>query len=140
VDSGWSAGLDFRELEEGEGKEMGTGYSRQALDLTRVYQELIGRKRERDRLELAAAQMRDAELAQARKNGGGKIGKDGRLVRQISVSAVMNAVDTEGREVMNAEEYWRDQDRRYFGIDESAPRSLRAMRNRHGRVSWRKVY
>lgn len=61
--------------------------------------------------------------------------------RQISVVAVMNAVDTEGREVLGkgAEGYWKDQDRRYFGIQDGA-KSVKVMRNRLGRVSWRKVY
>lgn len=97
--------------------------------------EIMGRRREK----LAAARERDEMLAGERKNWQ-RFGKSGRMKRQISVAAVMNAVDTEGREVLNAEEYWKDQDRRYFGIDESAPRSVRAMRNRLGRVSFRKVY
>ncbi len=73
----------------------------------------------------------------------GPIGKnEGRLVRSLSIAAVMNAVKAEGREVLkkDAAGYWKDMDRRYFGINEQAVRSPRVMRNRLGRVTFRKVY
>jgi len=65
----------------------------------------------------------------------------GRMVRELSVQTVMNAVNNEGREVVTghgAEEFWKDQDRFYFGIDKGS--SQNGMRNRFGRVSFRKVY
>jgi hypothetical protein len=67
----------------------------------------------------------------------------GRLVRELSVTAVMNAVNNEGREVVTGpaaktEEYWKDQDRFYFGIDRGS--SLNGMRNRFGRVKEHIVY
>ena len=71
----------------------------------------------------------------------GRFGKSGRLVRRRHLSAVMNAVNTEGREVLAAEAagYWKDQDRRY-GFDGHEGRTGAGMRNRHGRVKERTVY
>ena len=97
---------------------------------------------------ITAASLREAELRdrgmfrERQLKGIGRFGKTGRLVRQISTEAVMNAVNTEGREVLTreAEGYWRDQDRRYFGVIETPAGGVRVMRNRLGRVSWRKVY
>jgi hypothetical protein len=113
-----------------------SGYSREALGLAVNMQQVM----ERRRLQLAAAKVFDQGLA-AKRGDLQRFGQTGRLNRQISVAAVMNAVDTEGREVLksDAEGYWKDQDRRYFGITEG-PRTVTAMRNRLGRVTYRKVY
>ena len=94
---------------------------------------------------LQQAEVRDRQLfAERRRTGACRLGKkgSGRLVRQISTAAVMNAVNTEGREVLTAaaDGYWKDQDRRYFGVINSPAGGVRVMRNRHGRVSFRKVY
>ena len=112
-------------------------YTNAALDLHAAYRQV----QERQRLKLAAAEVFDRALAMKRGELK-RFGKSGRLNRQISVTAVMNAVNTEGREVLkaDAEGYWKDQDRRYFGIDEGAVKNPRVMRNRFGRVSFRKVY
>lgn len=102
----------------------------------RYLRERLGHKRRR----LEEARERDAVLAMKRKDFG-RIGRSGVMTRQLSVAAVMNAVDSEGREVLtkDADGYWKDQDRREFGILEG-PVSVKAMRNRLGKVSWRKVY
>jgi len=64
----------------------------------------------------------------------------GRMIREVSIHAVMNAVNSEGPEVLSraGEEYWKDQDRHYFGI--GAGSSANGMRNRWGKVSFKKVY
>ncbi|MFA7333530.1 MAG: hypothetical protein WC130_04460 [Kiritimatiellia bacterium] len=113
-----------------------SGYTREALGLAVNMRQV----QERQRLKLAAAEVFDRGLA----GGRGallRFGKSGRMSRQISVVAVMNAVDTEGREVLKPEAagYWKDQDRRYFGITEGA-RNVTAMKNRLGKVTYRKVY
>jgi len=112
------------------------GYTREALDLAVNMNQV----QERQRLRLATAEVFDRKLARSRGELK-RFGKSGRLNRQISVVAVMNAVNTEGREVLTpaAEGYWKDQDRRYFGITEGSA-SVTAMRNRLGRVTYRKVY
>lgn len=114
-----------------------SGFTAEALELSNAYQQA----QERQRFRLAAVEMHDRMLAMKRGELR-RFGKSGRMNRQISVVAVMNAVNSEGREVLkaDAEGYWKDQDRRYFGIDEGAVRSPRVMRNRLGRVSFRKVY
>ena len=94
--------------------------------------------------EMRAALERDLTRARARPEYG-RIGKSGRLVMQIDTVAAMNAVDAEGPDVLTAagDEYWRDMRRRHPWIDTMPDRgavSVRAMRNRHGRVAWRKVY
>lgn len=101
---------------------------------------LIKGLRERRRRQLVEAKEHDARLAQKRQEYG-RIGKTGRLKRQLSTVAVMNAVDSEGREVLGpgGEEYWNDQDRREFGIGNGI-HNIHVMRNRLGKVSWRKVY
>lgn len=93
------------------------------------------------REKLEQARRMDMELA-ARRGGLQTFGKSGRVTRQLSMTAVMNAVDNEGRGVLSAdaEGYWEDQDRREFGINGKIVRSARVMRNRFGRVSFRKVY
>jgi len=115
---------------------MENGYTREALGLAINMQQV----QERRRLKLAAAQVFDHGLAMQRGNLQ-RFGRSGRLNRQISVTAVMNAVDTEGREVLTpaAEGYWKDQDRRYFGIQDGT-RNVTVMKNRLGRVTYRKVY
>jgi hypothetical protein len=86
------------------------------------------------------------DLALARELGdrGGRMGPSGRVVRRVSLKAVMNAVNTEGREVLSAdaEGYWKDQDRRYgFGVaGERRVMSVRVPRNRFGRARERIVY
>ena len=102
-------------------------------------QEHLRRAVERRRLRLAEERVQDGILAQQRGELR-RIGKTGRLTRQISTMAVMNAVDSEGREVLSkaGEGYWKDQDRREFGIQDRT--NPRVMRNRLGKVSWRKVY
>lgn len=109
-------------------------HTNEALDLHRAYQQV----QERNRLRLAAARVFDGALA-AKRGELKRFGRSGRLQRQISTVAVMNAVNTEGREVMKDEQYWKDQDRREFGIQDGA-RSVKAMRNRLGKVSFRKIY
>jgi hypothetical protein len=101
----------------------------------------MGLSQERQAERLRRAEEYDRKLARQRGEYR-RFGKSGRMTREISVEAVMNAVDNEGREVLSreAEGYWKDQDRRYFGIDEGAVRNARVMRNRYGRVSFRKVY
>ncbi|MFA5401276.1 MAG: hypothetical protein WC359_12585 [Dehalococcoidia bacterium] len=111
-----------------------SGYSREALGLAVD----MGAVLERRRLELAAARVLDGKLAMQRKDFR-RIGKTGRLKRQLSTVAVMNAVDGCGRDVMKDEEYWKDQDRREFGIQDGA-RTVKAMRNRLGKVTYRKVW
>jgi hypothetical protein len=110
-------------------------YGNAALELIESMRAL----RERRRLQMAKERMLDGQLAQERKHLR-RVGKTGRLVRQISTAAVMNAVDSEGRDVLSAagEEYWKDQDRREFGIQDGG--GIKSMRNRHGRVAYRKVY
>lgn len=62
---------------------------------------------------------------------------------QVSLAALMNAVNTEGREVLSpaADGYWEDMKRMYPWSntmpDKAAPRGLR---NRLGRVKERTVY
>jgi len=113
-----------------------SGYTREALELATTMNQV----QERQRLRLAAAEVFDRGLA-SKRGELRRFGKSGRLTRQISVTAVMNAVNTEGREVLTpaAKGYWDDQDRRYFGIV-NAPKSVAVMRNRLGRVTYRKVY
>lgn len=69
-------------------------------------------------------------------------GGSGMLRRRVSMAATMNAVDSEGREVLSpaAEGYWKDQERRYFNSMEGAVGNVAVGRNRWGRVSWRKIY
>jgi len=112
------------------------GYTREALDLSGAFKQV----QERQNLRLAAAEVFDRKLAMKRGELK-RFGKSGRLHRQISVVAVMNAVNAEGREVLkkDAEGYWKDQDRRYFGITEGTT-SITAMKNRLGKVTYRKVY
>jgi hypothetical protein len=103
---------------------MGLGYTRQQL-------------RQAQRLDQAVARERGAV---------NRFGKSGRLTRQVSLTAFMNAVNGEGREVgtsRDAEGYWKDMERLYPWIkthhDISVP-AAGAMRNRHGRVSERRIY
>lgn len=121
------------EISNPENKTM-SGYNREALGLAVDMHAVV----ERRRLQLAAARVLDGKLAMERKDFR-RIGKTGRLTRQLSTVAVMNAVDGCGREVMKDEEYWKDQDRREFGIQDGT-RSVKAMRNRLGKVSFRKIY
>lgn len=111
-------------------------FSREALGLAGAFQQV----QERRRLKLAAAEVFDRRLA-GQRGDLSRFGKSGRMSRQVSVVAVMNAVDTEGRDVLKpeAEGYWKDQDRRYFGITDGA-RNVTTMKNRLGRVTYRKVY
>jgi len=111
-------------------------YSREALGLAVDMQ----RVQERQRLKLASAEVFDRGLAMKRGELS-RFGRSGRLNRQISITAVMNAVNTEGREVLTpaADGYWKDQDRRYFGIADGS-RNTTTMKNRLGKVTYRKVY
>jgi hypothetical protein len=113
-----------------------SGYTREALELHGAFQQAMARQS----LKLAAAEVFDRRLAANRRELR-RFGKSGRMNRQISVVAVMNAVNTEGREVLKpeAEGYWKDQDRRYFGITEGTS-CVTAMKNRLGKVTYRKVY
>ena len=70
---------------------------------------------------------------------------DGRHTFRASLTAVMNAVATEGREVMMEEGngYWEDMKRRYPWTNPSPDHgqpSLSARHNRHGRLSRRIIY
>lgn len=74
-----------------------------------------------------------------------RFGRSGRLTMQVPVSALMRAVNTEGREVLTpaAKGYWEDQQRLYPWIKtmpDGGFQPVSAMRNRFGRVAWRKVY
>ena len=95
----------------------------------------------RKRAALESARKADERLA-ARRGELRPVGDSGRLTRQLSVEAVMNAVDHEGPEVLRraGEGYWKDQDRLYFGINPMRVSNPHSMRNRFGRVTWRKVY
>jgi hypothetical protein len=112
------------------------GYTREALGLAVNMRDVLARQS----LKLAAAETFDRKLA-ADRGQLKRFGKSGRLHRQISVVAVMNAVNTEGRGVLkkDAEGYWKDQDRRYFGITEGSA-NVTVMKNRLGKVTYRKVY
>lgn len=89
-----------------------------------------------------------AEMAEARRHDEallgttGRFGRSGRLVRRRHLAAVMNAVNTEGREVLSAEAdaYWKDQDRRYGLPREPDTAGVTVLRNRFGRVTERTVY
>lgn len=104
--------------------------------------EVARRDAERKRKLLPLALRRDQELARKRmRAGGGRLeGSSGRLTSQISLGALMNAVDTEGREVLSAagDGYWRDQARRYELGGDCHPAPGR--RNRFGRVTWSRSY
>lgn len=96
---------------------------------------------QRQRLE--AAKRIDQSLARDLP-GGARIGKSGRHTMRIHMDAVMNAVNTEGREVMgkDADGYWRDQARMYPWIDQAGIGSrsdgIRPARsNRYGRIKER---
>lgn len=87
---------------------------------------------------MRADQMRAGRRGEFRTIQGG-----GRLHMQVSLAALMNAVDTEGRAVLSpdADGYWEDMKRLYPWTntmpDKQAPRALR---NRLGRVKERTVY
>ena len=109
---------------------------RMPLEVEAIYQQTRADRQ----VTLASERVLDGKLA-AKRGELRRFGESGRLNRQISITAVMNAVDTEGRDVLtkSAEGYWKDQDRREFGIQDGS-KSVKTMRNRLGRVSWRKVY
>jgi hypothetical protein len=95
--------------------------------------------------ELEGAKKRDQWMARRRERLGGfkKFGDSGRLHMQVDLKAVFNAVQSEGREVLtqSAKSYWEDQKRLYPWIDTMPNRgSSNGMRNRFGRVTWRKTY
>lgn len=84
----------------------------------------------------------DQEVARQRP-AGERVGKTGRRVRSVSLKAVMNAVDTEGREVLSqaGEGYWRDMERRYPWIGGGSDyRSRDGWRSRFGVATRRYVY
>jgi hypothetical protein len=91
--------------------------------------------------QLRVAEARNRQVARDRGNTDGKISRTGRLVRQVSMEAFMNAVNTEGRAVLSPEAsgYWRDMDRRYpfIAVRQDRGGSGTAMRNRFGKVSLR---
>lgn len=95
--------------------------------------------------ELDGAMKRDQWRSRRRERMGGfkTFGESGRLGMQVDLKAVMNAVNSEGREVLtkSAKGYWEDQKRLYPWIDSMPNRgSSNGMRNRFGKVTWRKVY
>ena len=99
------------------------------------------------RAELDAAKRLDMELgARRRKMGDMRVGKTGRLARQISTTAFFNAVNQEGPEVATAagEQYFRDQERLHpwFGVGSGGgvQASLDGLRNRLGRVREKTIY
>ena len=114
-----------------------SGYTRGALDLHGAFQGVLARRQ----LEQSMAQVVDQRLA-AKRGELRTFGKSGRMTRQLSLRSVMNAVNGEGQAVLSkdAEGYWKDQDRREFGINVDAVRSPRVMRNRFGKVTYRKVW
>ena len=82
---------------------------------------------------------KDAALAKARRHGR----KEG-LQYSVDKRALMNAVRSEGREILTEQgaDYWRDQERKYphlglsgRGVDSG--QSPDGTRNRFGRVSYR---
>jgi hypothetical protein len=90
-----------------------------------------------ERLAKAAARERERTGANTR-----RIGETGRLVRQVPMIALMNAVRTEGKAVLKreGEAYWRDMARRHPEIGGAeAGVSLSGTRNRFGRVTARLV-
>lgn len=102
----------------------------------------------------AAAERRRGALQEAMRNdqaraagaGGGRLrGSSGRHTMQASVEAVMNAVDTEGPEVLSeaGRGYWADMRRRHPWIDRDGgvyTPVLPSVRSRFGRVTERVVY
>lgn len=92
-----------------------------------------------DKARVEAAKKADIARARETRRMDGRIGKTGRLDRRVHVDAVMNAVDSEGPEVLSraADGYWRDQERLYPWISTrpAGPvQSANGMRNRFGRV------
>lgn len=91
-----------------------------------------------------AVLLRDMRADMARADGRTSrlVGSTGRLVRQVGVTAFMNAVQTEGPEVATAagEGYWRDMDRRYPWIAAERVFPGGGMLTRWGRVKERTVY
>jgi hypothetical protein len=88
---------------------------------------------------LRVAERDSVELARRRPEVA-RVGNTGRLRRQVPLDAVMNAVNSEGPEVLSkaADGYWADMDRRHpqiAGAGTAVGQSLNGMRNRHGRVS-----
>lgn len=67
--------------------------------------------------EMALAERADMERAHEFERSGktAKVSKNGRLLRSVSLAAVMNAVNTEGPEVLSAagESYWKDMEKRH---------------------------
>jgi len=97
----------------------------------------------------SAEQLRHAERMdqkRARERGPTKrIGKSGRMMRSIDTRAVMNAVNSEGREVLSkdGEGYWKDMERRHpfiRGEDDTCTCGSAVMKNRLGRVKERTIY
>lgn len=99
------------------------------------------------RAELDAAMKQDKAMGRARlKMGDLRVGKTGRLARQISQTAFFNAVNSEGPEVATAagEQYFRDQERLYPWIGNGRGGgpvvSANGMVNRFGRVKEKLVF
>jgi len=68
---------------------------------------------------------------------------DGRLHMQVSIEAVMNAVNTEGPEVMEADGngYWEDMKRMYPWTNTMPDKCVpRGMKCRRGRVKEKTIY
>jgi hypothetical protein len=97
--------------------------------------------------QLAQAMKQDKEMGRARlKMGDLRVGKTGRLARQISTTAFFNAVNQEGPEVATADgaQYFRDQERLYPWIGNGRGGgpvvSANGMVNRFGRVKEKLVF
>ena len=98
------------------------------------------------RTELEAAKRLDQAMGARRRKMDLRVGKTGRLARQISTTAFFNAVNQEGPEVATAagEQYFRDQERLYPWIGDGTGGGVQAsangMANRLGRVREKTIY
>jgi hypothetical protein len=87
---------------------------------------------------------RDQRLAKRRPEMQ-RIGGDGRLTMRVGMEAFMNAVDREGRAVLEPEgqSYWNDMKRLYPWCDTSGGKDKPiaiGLRNRWGRIKERRIY
>lgn len=95
---------------------------------------------ERDQTLLEVCRKRDVKLAAEDRASGAfakRIGESGRLVRRVSLGAVIAAVRAEGREVLRpeGEGWWKDQERRHGLGDGSEGIVIAGVRNRFGKVT-----
>ena len=99
-------------------------------------------KVERDSALLEECRRRDVRQAAKDRADGAfarRIGESGRLVRRVSLGAVIAAVRAEGREVLRpeGEGWWKDQERRHGLGDGTEGVVIAGVRNRFGKVTQR---